>query len=160
MAIRRQATAGMVADTSLYNIDGACVTSSAFVRAVGTAVAVASVDEGGHKVLAAPSSSLPVYGVLVRSSYESPKGTYGGVVGNIDNFSVANVMTHGRIWMQTSLTAAPTFGTAITANAAGIASAAAAGADAFAVGKSAGGFQPADEQSGEPALVEVQLLQK
>lgn len=161
MAIRRQATAGMVADTSLYNIDGACVTDSGFVRAVGTAVGVkAGVAVDGYKVLVAPSETVPVYGVLVKSHYESPKGTYGGAVGDIDNYQVANVMSHGRIWVQTSLTAQPAFGTALTVNAAGVASAAAASATNFALGTAAGGFQPADAQSNEPALVEVQLLQK
>ncbi|WVX93054.1 hypothetical protein [Escherichia phage BUCT-XGG-1] len=158
MAIRRQATAGMIADTSLYNIDGACAMSSSLVRQVGTAVGVSSVVDG-HKVLAAPSAES-VYGVLVKSHYESPKGTYGGAAGDIDNYQVANVMTHGRIWVQTSLDAAPAFGSAITVNASGIASSTVAGAADFALGTAAGGFQAADAVSGEPALVEVQLLQK
>lgn len=158
MAIRRQATAGMIADTSLYNIDGACAMSSSLVRQVGTAVGVSSVVDG-HKVLSAPSAES-VYGVLVKSHYESPKGTYGGAAGDIDDYQVANVMTHGRIWVQTSLDAAPAFGSAITVNAAGIASSTAAGAADFALGTAAGGFQAADAVSGEPAIVEVQLLQK
>lgn len=158
MAIRRQATAGMIADTSLYNIDGACAMSSGLVRQVGTAVGVSSVVDG-HKVLSAPSAES-VYGVLVKSHYESPKGTYGGAAGDIDDYQVANVMTHGRIWVQTSLDAAPAFGSAVTVNAAGIASSTAAGAADFALGTAAGGFQAADAVSGEPAIVEVQLLQK
>lgn len=158
MAIRRQATAGMIADTSLYNIDGACAMSSGLVRQVGTAVGVSSVVDG-HKVLSAPSAES-VYGVLVKSHYESPKGTYGGASGDIDDYQVANVMTHGRIWVQTSLGAAPAFGSAITVNAAGIASSTDADSSNFALGTAAGGFQAADSASGEPALVEVQLLQK
>lgn len=158
MAIRRQATAGMIADTSLYNIDGACAMPSGLVRQVGTAVGVSSVVDG-HKVLSAPSAES-VYGVLVKSHYESPKGTYGGAAGDIDDYQVANVMTHGRIWVQTSLDTAPAFGSAITVNAAGIASSTDAGAADFALGTAAGGFQAADSVSGEPALVEVQLLQK
>lgn len=155
MAIRRQATAGMVADTSLYNIDGACVTSSALVRNVGTAVGVGSVVDG-HKVLVAPESGN-VYGVLVKSHYESPRGSYGGAVGNVDNFSVANVMTHGRIWMATSLSEAPAFGSAVTVEANGLAT---SGGTLTTNWTFAGGFQAADAASGEPALVEVQVIQK
>lgn len=155
MAIRRQATAGMVADTSLYNIDGACVTSSALVRNVGTAVGVGSVVDG-HKVLVAPATGN-VYGVLVKSHYESPRGSYGGAVGNVDNFSVSNVMTHGRIWMATSLSAAPAFGSAVTVDANGLAT---SGGTLTTNWTFAGGFQAADAVSGEPALVEVQVIQK
>lgn len=155
MAIRRQATAGMVADTSLYNIDGACVTSSALVRNVGTAVGVGSVVDG-HKVLVAPATGN-VYGVLVKSHYESPKGTYGGAAGDVDNFSVANVMTHGRIWMATSLSEAPAFGSAVTVDANGLATSSGTLTTNWTF---AGGFQAADAVSGEPALVEVQVIQK
>ena len=160
MAFRRQATAGMVADTSLYNIDGVCVTDSGFVRAVGTAVGVkAGVAVDGYKVLVAPASGN-VYGVLVKSHYESPKGTYGGVVGDIDNYQVANVMSHGRVWMQTSLTALDAdqaFGKPVLVGADGIVAADGAVTTGWTF---AGGFQPADSISGEPALVEVQVLQK
>lgn len=155
MAIRRQATAGMVADASLYNIDGACVTSSALERNVGTAVGVGSVVDG-HKVLVAPASGN-VYGVLVKSHYESPRGSYGGVAGNVDNFSVSNVMTHGRIWMVTSLSTAPAFGSAVTVDANGLAT---SGGTLTTNWTFAGGFQAADAASGEPALVEVQVIQK
>lgn len=160
MAIRRQATAGMVADTSLYNIDGACVTSSAFVRNVGTAVGVGSVVDG-HKVLVAPASGN-VYGVLVKSHYESPRGSYGGAVGNVDNFSVANVMTHGRIWMATSLSTAPAFGSAVSvAPGDGSVSASDASGAIATNWTFAGGYQAAAPEQGEQfALVEVQVIQK
>lgn len=162
MAIRRQATAGMVADTSLYNIDGACVTNGGITRNVGTAVGVLKTDVGaqalvdGHKVLIAPAADN-VYGVLVKSHYESPKGTYGGAAGDVDNFSVANVMTHGRIWMATSLSEAPAFGSAVTVEANGLAT---SGGTLTTNWTFAGGFQAADVASGEQALVEVQVIQK
>ncbi|MCF0178626.1 MAG: hypothetical protein HUJ97_00070 [Bacteroidales bacterium] len=154
MAIRRQATVGMVADTSLYNIDGACVTDSGFVRQVGTAVGVSSVVDG-HKVLVA-ATAQNAYGVLVKSHYESPKGTYGGVVGDIDNYQVANVMTHGRIWMLANPAVVPVFGGQVFLGSDG--SVAASG---IATNWTfAGGSQPADSVSGEPALVEVQITQR
>ncbi|AAZ29278.1 JK_28P [Escherichia phage Jk06] len=107
-------------------------------------------------MLVAPASGN-VYGVLVRSHYESPKGTYGGSAGDVDNFSVSNVMTHGRIWMATSLSAAPAFGSAVTVDANGLAT---SGGTLTTNWTFAGGFQAADAASGEPALVEVQVIQK
>lgn len=154
MAIRRQATAGMIADTSLYNIDGACVTSSALVRQAGAAVGVGSVVDG-HKVLVA-ATAANCYGVLVKSHYESPKGTYGGVSGDIEEYQVANVMTHGRIWMLANSAVVPVFGGQVFLGSDG--SVAATG---IATNWTfAGGSQPADAVSGEPALVEVQLTQR
>lgn len=156
MAIRRQATAGMIADTSLYNIDGACVMSTGVVQGVGYAVGVGSVDTDGHKVLVSAVADN-VYGVLVKSHYESPRGSYGGVVGDIDNFQVANVMTHGRIWMVTGLSSAPAFGSAVTIGTDGSATSGGAVTTNWTF---AGGYQAADAVSGEPALVEVQVIQK
>lgn len=167
MVIRRQATAGMVADTSLYNIDGACVTNGGITRNVGTAVGVLKTGVGaqslvdGHKVLIAPATGN-VYGVLVKSHYDSPKGTYGGAAGDVDNFSVANVMTHGRIWMVTSLTAAPEFGSAVSVSPGDGSVSASDAAGAIATNWTfAGGYQAAAPAQGEQfALVEVQVIQK
>lgn len=156
MAIRRQATAGMVADTSLYNIDGACVTSSLRQQSVGTAVGVGSVVDG-HKVLVAATAEN-VYGVLVKSHYESPRGTYGATTaGDIEEFQVANVMTHGRIWMVANPEVTPVFGGPVFLGTDGsVATSGVATTWSFA-----GGFQPAgSDATAQPALVEVQLTQK
>lgn len=162
MAIRRQATAGMVADTSLYNIDGACVTAAGAVVRVGRAVGV--VGNGAeldyqHKVVGFPITEGNALGVAVRSSYESPLGTYGGAASSVDNRSPINVMTAGRIWMETEIAAGdlPAFGTALSVVAATGMAALTGIATTWTF---AGGYQPADSVSGESALIEVQVKQK
>lgn len=171
MAIRRTATAGMVGDTSLYNIDGTCVTKSGFTKGVGFAVgiekgadtvgAAASVD--GYKVLTLPALDN-VYGVLVRSHYESPRGVYGGAAASQFDYDIANVMTHGRIWMVTGLTTAPVAGSAVTLGSDGSAT---SGGTITTGWTFTGGYQAinaAEAQPGGPAggyaLAEVQVIQK
>lgn len=167
MAIRSVALAGMVSDTSLYNIDGACVVggnAQARIQA-GTAVTVTPdplID--GHKVvIAGASATLPAYGVVVRSSYETPDGAARGQ-------EAVNVMSHGRIWMRTSLAAKPAFGSEVFVNGSGVAVAGPASDAVFATGWTyAGGFATAyttgslpitEEQSVDGAIVEVQVKQK
>ncbi len=71
MAIRSVALAGMVSDTSLYNIDGACVVGGAAAIPVGTFVGVTSAQPvDGHKVVGLPvvtGSAVKPYGVVVKS---------------------------------------------------------------------------------------------
>ena len=144
MAIRSIATAGMISDTSLYNVDGACVVDDVAPIAVGYAVGVTEAQPvDGHKVVAI--GGVP-YGVVVRSHYETPEGF-------ANPQEAVNVLTHGRIWMQTGLADRPAFGSAVTIGADGT-PAAAGTATAW---KYAGGFVPAS--NGNLALIEVQVLQ-
>lgn len=159
MKIRSIATAGMIADTSLYNVDGACVVGGASPIAVGTAVRVTSAQPvEGHKVVQA--SGIVAYdpaatgitgpaGVVVKSHYETPDGTARAQ-------EAVNVLTAGRIWMRSDLTAAPSYGSPVLVTAAGIAS-----ATGVATGWTyAGGFVSAAASPDGVALVEVQVKQK
>lgn len=172
MAIRSVALAGMVADTSLYNIDGACVVGgTADTRIpVGTVVRVSELPLiDGHKVVintGITADTFP-YGVVVRSHYETPDGQARGL-------EAVNVMTAGRIWVRAS--AAPPegakVGDPVTVNANGVVSLVAAGASNFATGWTfAGGYvanyagagtsTPIKQgESVDGALIEVQVKQK
>lgn len=160
MAIRSVALAGMVSDTSLYNIDGACVVGGAAAIPVGTVVGVTSAQPvDGHKVVAATGITADnVLGVVVRSHYETPDGT-----ARVNE--AVNVMTAGRIWVRTTLTAAPTFGAPVSVSATGTVVDEGT-ADAIVTNWSfAGGFIPntgtkPQELSVDGALVEVQVKQK
>lgn len=161
MAIRSVALAGMVSDTSLYNIDGACVVGGAAPIPVGTFVGVTSAQPvDGHKVVGLPvvtGSAVKPYGVVVKSHYETPDGT-----ARVNE--AVNVMTHGRIWVRTNLAAAPTFGGKVFVNASGVVVAESAGATWETGFTFAGGYikntgtDPQD-LSVDGALVEVQLIQ-
>lgn len=160
MAIRSVALAGMVSDTSLYNIDGACVVGGAAAIPVGTVVGVTSTQPvDGHKVVAATGITADnVLGVVVRSHYETPDGT-----ARVNE--AVNVMTAGRIWVRTTITAAPAFGAPVSVSATGTV-VASDDAGAIETGWSfAGGFIPntgtkPQELSVDGALVEVQVKQK
>lgn len=161
MAIRSVALAGMVSDTSLYNIDGACVVGGAAPIPVGTFVGVTSAQPvDGHKVVGLPvvtGSAVKPYGVVVKSHYETPDGT-----ARVNE--AVNVMTHGRIWVRTNLAAAPDFGGKVFVNASGVVVAEAVGATWETGFTFAGGYikntgtDPQD-LSVDGALVEVQLIQ-
>ena len=157
MAIRSVALAGMVADTSLYNIDGACVVggTAATRIPVGTFVGVSAAQPvDGHKIVALPAVSgtaIKPYGVVVRSHYETPDGQSRGL-------EAVNVMTHGRIWVRTTLPNEPDFGGKVFVNASGVVVAEAAGTTWETGFTFAGGYVSASE-SVDGALVEVQLIQ-
>ncbi|HBM2054216.1 TPA: hypothetical protein LUK65_003724 [Escherichia coli] len=166
MAIRSVALAGMVADTSLYNIDGACVVGGDTAIPVGVAVKVSTLQPlaDGHKsVTATGITANSAYGVVVRSHYETQDGTAKAK-------EAVNVMTAGRIWMRTNLKVAPSLGTAVLVNSDGVVVASTAD-DGVATGWTfAGGFIPAKTaadampptqgDSVDGPLVEVQVKQK
>lgn len=166
MAIRSVALAGMVSDTSLYNIDGACVVGGSDAIPVGTFVGVTSAQPvDGHKVVGLPAvTGTPVkpYGVVVKSHYETPDGT-----ARVNE--AVNVMTHGRIWVRTTLAAAPAFGSKVFVNANGVVVAKAAGSTWETGFTFAGGYASAYVNNGKDpikqgesydgAIVEVQLIQ-
>lgn len=161
MAIRSVALAGMVSDTSLYNIDGACVVGGESPIPVGTFVGVTSAQPvDGHKVVGLPAvtgSAVKPYGVVVKSHYETPDGT-----ARVNE--AVNVMTHGRIWVRTTLTAAPAFGSKVYVNASGVVAAKAATTTwetgfTFAGGYIANTGTDPQNKSADGALVEVQLIQ-
>jgi hypothetical protein len=163
MTIRFAATAGMLSDTSLYNIDGACVmgTVAAPVQ-VGSFVSVtrdtapAGVigGSGQYKVLAAAATEAAAYGVLVRSSYESETGAY-------VSQSPANVLSAGRIWARATaaVTAATVIGAAVTIVNGEVTALGAAAATAGTRITFAGGYIPAAESPDGVPLVEVQVRQ-
>ena len=161
MAIRSVALAGMVSDTSLYNIGGAGVVYGISTIRVCTFVGVTSAQPvDGHKVVAATGITADnVLGVVVRSHYETPDGT-------AKVQEAVNVMTAGRIWVRTSLTEAPTFGAPVLVSETGLVEEAGAVATGWSF---AGGFVTAytdgslpitEGQSVDGALVEVQVKQK
>lgn len=90
---RSKAYAGMLADTSLYNVDGTCCAGN-FTLKVGVFVSVDE-DEGvvnGHKVLSGViEADKPIVGLVIMSHAYSPAGVY-------DEGSAVNVLTHGRAW--------------------------------------------------------------
>lgn len=157
MAIRSVALAGMVSNTSQYNIDGACVVGGAKAIPAGTAVRVSTLEPliDGHKsVVASNITANAALGVVVRSSYETPDGTARAK-------EAVNVLTSGRIWMRTTLTASPNFGTAVLVSSDGVVT-----TDGFATNWTfAGGFiantgTNPQNLSVDGALVEVQVKQK
>ncbi|UOX39695.1 hypothetical protein [Escherichia phage vB_EcoS_SCS31] len=161
MAIRSVALAGMVSDTSLYNIDGACVVGGSDAIPVGTVVGVTSAQPvDGHKVVGlqlVSSSPAKRSGVVVRSHYETPGGT-----ARVNE--AVNVMTHGRVWVRTSLAAAPTFGIQVLVSATGLVEAEGATTSwqtgwTFAGGYIANTGTDPQNLSVDGALVEVQLIQ-
>lgn len=117
---RGQAYAGQIADTSLYNIDGACAHNPQATAnlQIGRLVSVLSVQPvDGHKVVdvGAPSNSTPL-GVAIMSSVYSPGGEY-------EPGRAVNVMTHGRVWVLAlaALTEAQAaYGGAVSFNADGV----------------------------------------
>ena len=159
MAIRSVALAGMVSDTSLYNIDGACVVGGAAPIPAGTVVkftTAQSVD--GHKLVEATGLTAGnALGVVVRSHYQTPDGT-----ARVNE--AVNVMTHGRIWVRTNLQAAPAFGSKVYVNASGVVAAKAATTTWETGFTFAGGYiknkgEDPQDLSVDGALVEVQLIQ-
>lgn len=157
MAIRSVALAGMISDTSLYNIDGACVVGGATAIPAGTVVkftTAQSVD--GHKIVEATGLTTGnALGVVVRSHYETPDGT-----ARVNE--AVNVMTHGRIWVRSSLTSAPTFGAPVLVSATGLVedSGAVATDWTFAGGYIKNTGTDPQDLSVDGALVEVQVKQK
>ena len=151
MKTRSIATAGMISDTSLYNVDGACVVGGAAPIPVGTAVRVTEAQPiDGHKVVINTGQAAgTAYGVVVKSGYETPDGTARAK-------EAVNVLTHGRIWMVVgALTQAQAvFGAPVKVNVSGQVDNAGVGTTGW---KFAGGYVAAAD--GNPALVEVQVLQ-
>lgn len=128
---RDRAIPGQIADTTLYQIDGACVVDDDGANIPnGRFVSLLSVEPvQGHKVVAlgAPASSVP-FGVSVLSHARSPAGYYEPAV-------AINVMRQGTIWVEadSALTEAQAaFGNAVTYDANGIVANGAANAAANA----------------------------
>lgn len=88
---RSKAYAGMIADTSLYNINGTCAAQSDLL--IGKLVAVQEVEPvDGHIVVdVATDGTKPLLGIAVMSHAYSPTGVY-------EAGCATNVMTHGRVW--------------------------------------------------------------
>ena len=157
MAIRSVALAGMISDTSLYNIDGACVVGGATAIPVGTVVKFTTAQPvDGHKIVEATGLTTGnALGVVVRSHYETPDGT-----ARVNE--AVNVMTHGRIWVRSGLTSAPTFGAPVLVSATGLVedSGVVETGWTFAGGYIANTGTDPQNPSVDGALVEVQVKQK
>ena len=157
MAIRSVALAGMISDTSLYNIDGACVVGGSDAIPVGTVVKFTTAQPvDGHKIVEASGLVTGnALGVVVRSHYDTPDGT-----ARVNE--AVNVMTHGRIWVRSSLTSAPTFGAPVLVSAAGLVedTGAVETGWTFAGGYIANTGTDPQNLSVDGALVEVQVKQK
>ena len=157
MAIRSVALAGMISDTSLYNIDGACVVGGSDAIPVGTVVKFSTAQPvDGHKIVEATGLTTGnALGVVVRSHYETPDGT-----ARVNE--AVNVMTHGRIWVRSSLTSPPTFGAPVLVSATGLVedSGAVATDWTFAGGYIKNTGTDPQDLSVDGALVEVQVKQK
>lgn len=117
---------GMVADTSKYNIDGACVVNGGVVL-VGAAVQVVNAQAvDGHKLVksmisydreSTDTGKVP-YGVAIRSHWQTENAATKQMI--YEDGSAINVMTSGRVWMLSKSTAAPTFGSAVKLDVDGI----------------------------------------
>lgn len=94
---RKRAIAGQIADTSLYNIDGACAAAGDVVvgRFVALDTTAALQDpEGRYKVVnSTVAADSKVVGVAIVSHAYAPEGVYRDGV-------AINVMTHGRVWVE------------------------------------------------------------
>lgn len=94
---RGKAYAGMLADTSLYNVDGTCC-AGVDKLPVGVIVALDKTQKvvDGHKVVTSTidvaAANPNLIGATLMSHAYSPDGTY-------DEGSAVNVVTHGRIWV-------------------------------------------------------------
>ena len=159
MAIRSVALAGMISDTSLYNIDGACVVGGATAIPAGTVVKFSTAQPvDGHKIVEASGLVTGnALGVVVRSHYETPDGT-----ARVNE--AVNVMTHGRIWVRTDISAATdvVFGAPVKVSETGIVQKAGTVDTGwtFAGGYIANtGTDPQNRRADGP-LVEVQVKQK
>lgn len=101
-AKRDIAYAGMLGDTSLNNIDGACAAVGNIP--VGVAVYVSAVQaREGHKSVKLPVADTVPYGVAYHSHAYCSTGTYA-------EGDEVNVLSHGRIWMITDDATPPAFG--------------------------------------------------
>ena len=157
MAIRSVALAGMISDTSLYNIDGACVVGGSDAIPAGTVVKFSTAQPvDGHKIVEATGLTTGnALGVVVRSHYETPDGT-------ARVKEAVNVMTHGRIWVRSGLTSAPTFGAPVLVSTTGLVedSGAVETGWTFAGGYIANTGTDPQNLSVDGALVEIQVKQK
>ncbi|ATN94115.1 hypothetical protein HOS16_gp37 [Shigella phage vB_SflS-ISF001] len=107
--VMANALPGMVAATSKYIIDDACVGNEGDVF-VGAAVQVVqgqAVD--GHKLVKAMESSKVPYAVAIRSHWQTVNRDNQMIY---EDVGANNVMTSGRVWMLSKSEKAPTFGTA------------------------------------------------
>jgi hypothetical protein len=102
---------GMVADTSKYNVDGACVVSEGGNVLVGAAVQVVAAQAAdGHKLIKGMEAEKYPYGVAIRSHWQTVNSQNQMVY---EEGGAINVMTSGRIWMLSKSTDTPIFGTAV-----------------------------------------------
>lgn len=159
MAIRSVALAGMISDTSLYNIDGACVVGGSDAIPVGTVVKFTTAQpvDGCKIVEATGLTTGNALGVVVRSHYETQDGT-----ARVNE--AVNVMTHGRIWVRTDISAATdvVFGAPVKVSETGIVQKAGTVDTGwtFAGGYIANTGTDPQNRSVDGPLVEVQVKQK
>lgn len=105
-----RALPGQVADTSAYNIDGACVLDGDVNVLVGVAVQHGGVDAMGNKLIKPMTSDGTAYGVAIRSHFQTTSAS-GRMI--YEAGGGINVMTEGRVWMVAKDETAPAYQTAI-----------------------------------------------
>lgn len=155
------AIAGMISDTSAYNIDAACALSGNVDVLVGVAVQLDSVEAyQGHKVIKPMAASGVAFGVSVRSHYQLQNNKNDNQA-YYEAGGAINVMTAGRIWVLSKDTTAPAFGAAVKFDVDGKQKADGAIVTNWTY---AGGFVKlkgkASDGSQDLQLVEIQLIQK
>ena len=109
----KRAHAGLVSDTSPLLFDGCTAASTAIIP--GTVAIITANDRYTKSVAAAttPANVTSINGGIVGFSHAlCPTTEAGRSQYNIGQ--AVNVMREGRIWAITNLTAAPTFGTAVS----------------------------------------------
>lgn len=105
-----RALPGQVADTSAYNIDGACVLDGDVNVLVGVAVQHGGVDAMGNKLIKPMALDGSAYGVAIRSHFQTTSAN-GRMI--YEAGGGINVMTEGRVWMVAKDETAPAYQTAI-----------------------------------------------
>lgn len=157
--LRDKALPGQIADTSLYNVDGACAAD--VVVPVGKfvfALAPSATDnpEGLYKrVTPINSGALKIVGVAVISQAHAPNWQY-------DEGSAVNVLTHGRVWVEVPVAttlAQVAFDTAVVVNATGDVTLAAAAAGDTTTAHRFTGELVAHKLDATKRLAKIQLVQ-
>jgi hypothetical protein len=158
--LRNKAIAGQIADTSLYNVDGACaalgdVAVGKFVFNSGATDATN--PEGLYKIVkpaAASAAEVPV-GVVSISHANAPEMIY-------RDGSAVNVLTHGRIWVPVPASATlaqVAFDKVVVVKSDGSVSLVAATATDFTTGHRFTGELVANINDSQTKLAKIQLIQ-
>lgn len=107
---------GMLADTSDYNIDGACVVAPGQKVYFGTPVAVVGIVDGVKLVKTIGGSDIP-YGIAFVSNYCEQKYDTNADYTYLNEGEPVSIVTHGRIWSLGAKAVTLAFGDKVKASA-------------------------------------------